>query len=84
MKAKFRDDVRSKTDVAMKNEVLCKVIAHNICCLIMSQVELGIDATFWGDRSAQATPETQEATATEVTQADAAPVEWPRWACAGA
>src|SRR5690349_8199728 len=33
IKAKFRDHVRSKTDVAMKNEVLCK-ICHNICCLI--------------------------------------------------
>ena len=34
IKAKFRDHVRSKTDVAMVNEVLCKIICHNICCLI--------------------------------------------------
>jgi transposase len=47
IKAKFRDHVRSKTSVAMKNEVLAKVLAHNICCVIMSQVELGIDAEFW-------------------------------------
>jgi hypothetical protein len=33
IKAKFRDHVRSKTDVAMVNEVLCKIICHNICCL---------------------------------------------------
>jgi hypothetical protein len=26
IKAKFRDHVRSKTDVAMVNEVLCKII----------------------------------------------------------
>ena len=31
VKAKFRDHVRSKTDVAMKNEVLCKFLCHNIC-----------------------------------------------------
>jgi hypothetical protein len=36
VKAKFRDDVRSKTDTAMKNEVLCKFLCHNICCLIQS------------------------------------------------
>lgn len=48
MKAKFRDHVRSKTNVAMTNEVLCKVLAHNICCLIMAQLELGIEPLFWG------------------------------------
>jgi transposase len=30
IKAKFRDHVPSKTDVAMKNEVLCKIICHNL------------------------------------------------------
>lgn len=47
IKAKFRDHVRSKTDVAMVNEVLCKIICHNICCLIQESQELGIEATFW-------------------------------------
>lgn len=47
IKAKFRDHVRSRTDVAMKNEVLCKVLCHNVCCVIQSQAELGIEATFW-------------------------------------
>jgi transposase/predicted nucleic acid-binding Zn finger protein len=46
IKAKFRDHVRSKTDVAMKNEVLCKVLCHNICCLIQATYELGIDPDF--------------------------------------
>jgi hypothetical protein len=54
VKAKFRDHVRSKAPVAMKNEVLCKILAHNICCLIMSQCELGIDVQFWGDQPAEA------------------------------
>lgn len=47
IKAKFRDHVRSKTDVAMVNEVLCKIICHNICCLIQESHELGIDTDFW-------------------------------------
>lgn len=43
IKAKFGDHVRSKTDVAMINEVLCKIICHNVCCLIQEAHELGID-----------------------------------------
>src|SRR4029077_17524269 len=43
VKAKFGAAVRSKTDTAMKNEVLCKFLCHNICCVILSQVELGIE-----------------------------------------
>jgi transposase len=48
IKAKFRDHVRSKTDVAMQNEVLCKILCHNICCVIQSMYELGIEPTVWG------------------------------------
>jgi hypothetical protein len=47
-KAKFGDSVRSRTDMAMKNEVFAKFIAHNVC-VIMSQLELGIDPIFWGE-----------------------------------
>jgi transposase len=46
VKRKFGDAVRSKTDVAMKNESLCKLLAHNICCLISAMYELGIEPTF--------------------------------------
>jgi transposase len=49
VKAKFRDNVRSKTDTAIKNEVLCKFLCHNICCLIQSHCELGIEPLFWQD-----------------------------------
>ncbi len=49
VKAKFRDHVRSKNDVAMVNEVLCKFLCHNICVLIQSQYELGIEPEFWQD-----------------------------------
>ena len=47
IKAKFGDAVRSKTDVAMMNEALCKVLCHDLCCLIQSTHELGIEAKFW-------------------------------------
>ena len=46
IKTKFRDHVRSKTEVAMRNEVLAKVLCHNICCLISAIYELGINPVF--------------------------------------
>ncbi len=49
IKAKFGDGVRSKTDTAMKNEVLAKIVAHNICCLISAIHELGLDPVFWAE-----------------------------------
>ena len=49
VKRKFGDSVLSKTDTAMKNEVLCKFLCHNLCCIIQSQCELGIEAEFWNN-----------------------------------
>ena len=49
MKRKFGDSVRNKNDVAMANEVFCKFIAHNLCCLIMEQETLGIVPVLWKD-----------------------------------
>ena len=48
IKRKFGDFVRSKTDVAMVNEVLCKVLAHNLVVLIHEVYELGVEPAFWG------------------------------------
>ena len=45
VKTKFGDAVRSKSDVAARNEVLCKILCHNICCLISAIYELGIEPT---------------------------------------
>src|SRR5262249_36257233 len=53
IKAKFGDAVRSKSDAAMKNEVLCKIVCHNIVVLIHEMYELGIEPTFWNEPSAQ-------------------------------
>jgi transposase len=47
IKAKFGDGVRSKLDIAMKNEVLAKVLCHNLCCVIQSMHEFGVNPTFW-------------------------------------
>jgi transposase len=47
VKAKFGGFVRSKLPTAQVNEVLCKILCHNLCCLIQSSYELGIDTSFW-------------------------------------
>ena len=46
VKSKFGDSLRSKTDVAQRNETLAKILCHNICCLISAIYELGIEASF--------------------------------------
>ena len=45
--AKLGGAVRAKSPVAQVNEVLCKVLAHNLCCLIQSIYELGLEPVFW-------------------------------------
>ena len=54
MKRKFGDGLRSKTDVAMVNETLCKVLCHNLVVLIHEMYELGIDPVFWASEAASA------------------------------
>jgi transposase len=46
-KSKFGTHLRSKTFQAQVNEALCKVLCHNLCCVIQSIYELGIEPTFW-------------------------------------
>ena len=46
IKAKFGASVKSKSDTAQVNEVLCKILAHNVCVLIQSFYELGIETEF--------------------------------------
>jgi hypothetical protein len=43
----MRDHLRSKTSAARKREVHCKFLCHNICCVIMEQCVLGIEADSW-------------------------------------
>jgi len=46
IKAKFGERLRSKTETAQINEVLCKILCHNLCCVIQSMYELGIEVDF--------------------------------------
>lgn len=45
IKRKFGERLRSKTYTAQTNEVLCKILCHNICVLIQSMYELGVEVT---------------------------------------
>jgi hypothetical protein len=47
IKSKFGDALRSRTKTAQINEALCKVLCHNICCLIQSMYELNLKPKFW-------------------------------------
>jgi hypothetical protein len=47
IKAKFGDHVRSKKWHAQVNEVLCKLIAHNICVVVQEMHERGIEPEFF-------------------------------------
>jgi hypothetical protein len=42
----FGYSLRSKTEIAMKNELYCKLICHNISCLIKGMYELKIGPEF--------------------------------------
>jgi transposase len=46
IKAKFGDSLFGKTPEAQTNEVLAKIVCHNLCVLIQSFYELGIDPVF--------------------------------------
>jgi transposase len=43
IKAKFGDSVRGKTNAAQVNEVLCKVLCHNICVVNKAMQEFGVE-----------------------------------------
>jgi hypothetical protein len=49
IKRKFGDSVMSRSDAGMVNEVLCKLLCHNLTCLIQEQETLGIVPVFWKD-----------------------------------
>jgi len=47
IKSKFDEHIRNKTDEGIVNELYCKVLCHNICVVIQSMYELGIEPAFW-------------------------------------
>jgi hypothetical protein len=48
IKRKSGESPRPKSFEVQVNEVLCKVIAHNICCLISAIQELGLEMPQFG------------------------------------
>ena len=46
VKQKFGDGLKSKNFTAQKNELLCKLIAHNLVVMCHEMEELGIEANF--------------------------------------
>ena len=51
IKAKFGERLKSKTEKAQINELLCKVLCHNICCIVQSIYELGIETDFYRENA---------------------------------
>lgn len=47
IKGKFGDAVRAKTETGQVNEVLCKVLCHNLCVLVQAIYELEVEPAFW-------------------------------------
>ena len=52
IKSKFGQRLRSKTMTAQINEALCKVLCHNLCVVIQSVHELGIETSFGQEAAA--------------------------------
>ena len=46
IKAKFGGDVKAKTPTAQVNEVLAKIVCHNISAVIRAYYELGVAPSF--------------------------------------
>jgi hypothetical protein len=51
IKAKFRDAVRSKSNIEPQNEVRCKILCHDLCVLIMAMHKLTVEKKFKKDYS---------------------------------
>lgn len=47
IKSKFGEQIRSKTDTSKTNEALCKILCHNVCVLVQSIFEFGLEPVFW-------------------------------------
>lgn len=51
IKSKFGDKLKSKNPIAQRNELLCKVLSHNIVVLIHEMEELGVSPYFLKQRN---------------------------------
>ena len=53
IKTKFKDNLRSKTATAQINELLLKILCHNVCVVIQEMHELGIKGEFVIEKNEQ-------------------------------
>jgi transposase len=51
VKAKFGERLRSKTRTAQVNEVLLKMLCHNLCVIVQAMYELNLEPTFWQENN---------------------------------
>ena len=51
LKRTFGDGLRSRSDAAMKNETMCRILCHNLVVLIHEIHELGIEPVFWAKKA---------------------------------
>jgi hypothetical protein len=49
IKAKFGSAIRARRPISQVNKVLCKCLAHNLCCLVKAIFTAGRAPTFWTD-----------------------------------
>lgn len=49
IKSKFGERLRSKTRTAQVNELMLKVLCHNVAVIVQSIFELGIEPKFWNE-----------------------------------
>jgi len=52
IKRRFDSHLRCRTKTAQVNEALCKILCHNLCVIIHSMYERGIEPEFWKDHEA--------------------------------
>ena len=57
IKANYSDLLRGRNLIAQYNELLCKVLAHNVCCLITAMYEFDLDLSFGKKDSGLELPE---------------------------
>jgi hypothetical protein len=57
IKSKFGQRLRSRTHTAQVNEALCKVLCHNLCVVIQSVHELGIETNFEAETPSPLVPD---------------------------
>lgn len=60
VKRKFGKSVLCRSEAGMVNEVLCKILCHNLTCLIQEQETLGIVPVFWPESGSLIQPAVAE------------------------